>query len=488
MMSCKKKNMSMARRWRDWLSICVLAGLVAGPVVCVGAAEIEWIGEDGFLPEDANLGFIQSASANASLTMGDGALVMEAPSDGGVSVEFPIQLAEPGARLVVEVEARSEADRDAAAIKIMSGSNGVSTWLFEESQFRIQMGHESTSKYVPVMTGDRHEYRYEIEGTSVQISIDGRMVFSGELESPLESARLVIGNVSPGGGLMEIYRIAISYPDSGVGATQGRRDERSSNGELLVWDFPGDQAAIEIAEWPGEADALVIEASYQAASARQCQWYFLCEGGFGRQVVVEANRLASIAESDYRTERFLVTIPDGTDRISIRRSVADSAVPFVLRSFKATPVEILTENTAYERTSILRNTPIGQSFEVADGRRILGIAIPLRRNFDHRRVPSHLVCRVSASGVDIVDWSIAAGEIAAEFDSIAIFMDGESRAVGGGARFDLESGIAETRFFGWYNYDLSWNDPYPGGNAYLGDRAETGSDITFFVLSGIHQG
>jgi len=468
--------------WQGFIQGVAFMGILSQ----VSATQVDWSGRDGLQPSEADSGFTQTASSSANVYMSDEALVMETPPDGGASLEYAFSLSEAGAPIVIEVEASSVSERDAAAIKVLSGVNGVSTWLFEASNLRIVMSSAESSVYVPVKTGDRHVYRYEIEGVDVRILIDDRMVFEGVMTAPLKTAKLLIGNVSPGGGSMEIFRISISIPD-GQSEMSGENEQNLMDQNPIAWDIPGDQPRAVFKDWPSNADAIIIEASYQASAARQCQWYLLCEGSYGKKIISLANRLVSIAESDFQTERFFIQVPKGTETVRLERVVASSVAPFILRSLKITPVEILAKNEVFERTSPLGNTPIGQSFAMDPKLRILGIAVPIRRSFDSRRIPSRLVCRVSSAGSETAEWQLPAGMISDAYDSIAVFLDGEPKQVGPEMRFDLDSGIAEPRFYGYYQYDLSWNDPYPEGNASQGGRAEASTDITFFILSAIHR-
>jgi len=235
----------------------------------VSATQVDWSGRDGLQPSEADSGFTQTASSSANVYMSDEALVMETPPDGGASLEYAFSLSEAGAPIVIEVEASSVSERDAAAIKVLSGVNGVSTWLFEASNLRIVMSSAESSVYVPVKTGDRHVYRYEIEGVDVRILIDDRMVFEGVMTAPLKTAKLLIGNVSPGGGSMEIFRISISIPD-GQSEMSGENEQNLMDQNPIAWDIPGDQPRAVFKDWPSNADAIIIEASYQASAARQC--------------------------------------------------------------------------------------------------------------------------------------------------------------------------------------------------------------------------
>jgi hypothetical protein len=68
---------------------------------------------------------------------------------------------------------------------------------------------------------------------------------------------------------------------------------------------------------------------------------------------------------------------------------------------------------------------------------------------------------------------------------MAVFTGRTPPIESGQARFALRPGIAETRFYGWYDYQISVNDPFLSGQMYYGDRKEERSDLVFNVFTGV---
>ncbi|HRJ73083.1 MAG TPA: hypothetical protein PLS03_12740, partial [Terrimicrobiaceae bacterium] len=357
-------------------------------------------------------------SPGSVLALRDGALAIETNDDASAWIELPVALPEPGARFVVEVDADAASQPGAAAIQIASGEKGVFSWLFDKTHLRVCTDAKNNHEYTAMDVTARHVYRYEIDGLDVVVSVDGNQVYSGRLDEPLIDPVLSIGDLSPGGGRMRVYRIEV---ESGASKKSGGAGTAASV-RIVRWTGPLEPGGRWEQSWPEKADAIVMEAAYVAAAARQAQFYFLCEGEFGQRMVTAASGLASIAASDVREEKLFLKIPSATRKISLVWTASDSVVPFSMRSLGLIPVRTLAGNPHFERIAGWPDGSIGQSFLLEGRERLLGFAIPLVRCFDARAIRAQLSCTVSGDGLSERKFVQPAANIPQDYLGSAVFL------------------------------------------------------------------
>jgi hypothetical protein len=193
----------------------------------------------------------------------------------------------------------------------------------------------------------------------------------------------------------------------------------------------------------------------------------------------------SVAEDVYREERFVLRVPEGTRKFTLAWQAAASAVPFAMKEMEVMPIRILAGNSVMQRTGGLGVSSIGQSFRLSAGDKLAGVAVPMSKSFSSREIPARLSCRLVEGKSDRGSWTVAAETVPCGYGGMTVFMGENPLSMGGDARFVLGSGIAEPRYYGWYDYEISWENPYKEGTSYSGETAEESSDLTFLAFTGI---
>lgn len=463
--------------------------IVAGILVAStwGHAGWEWKADDGTLPKDTPLGFLHHDAGDACISLEKEALQIQTNANQSAWIEIPILLEKPGAPLAVEVEASSDAQTGACALRIGSGDKGIAVWLWDGQYLRISTDGKSNHQYFPLDVKETHVYRLEIEDIHVRVLVDGQQIFAGQLDEPLEEAQLQIGDMTDGGASTLIFRMSLEGQTSG--AVSPTLHEAVADLPWRVWKNSSKESGASSKEmtlsWPEEADGLLLSPVYRAATARQCQIYVLCQGSFGKRVLSASTSHTSVAANDFRKERFFLPIPAGTKTVRLLWEASPSEVPFTMQELTLMPVRIVAENRSFERTGGLSNRKVGQSFSLTAPSDIAGVAIPLTRSFDAMAVESKLKCLITEGKSSKADWEIPADQVPRDFGGMAVFLGAQPAKLRDTARFSLDGGIREPRFFGWYEFEFSWKDPFSQGGFINDTKPEEGWDMSFVAFAGL---
>jgi len=448
------------------------------------AGSLVWRARDQVLPEQADSRFKVHFSppslakqAKPVFLEGD-ALVIQTGDNESAWYHFAGGRLQGEQAVSVEMEVAASPCAGPAQISLSDGKRSVALYPWNGTHLRVKID-DGEAAYHPMPTWALQTYRIELQGKAVRIFVNGKLLQEGILKAPLEELNLFFGDRSQGGGRMEIQSIHIQGV-SGNSAEPSTKVTQHSSKWIRARAETGELSETPL---PAGTGALVLDVEYLAAAPRQAQLFLEFETPAGKKMVVVSTGLASVSDSSYCQEKLFVLVPADAQRVSLRTLAAPSHTPFRWRRLNVLPVKLVTGFPQGERLNYVTHQPAGQSFANPEGDPVLGICIPVSREFDAAQFPDVLTCCLYSGESEVCRQTVAARQIPYGFDGYAVFLFDTPVAVGTRAHFTVSSNLGKPPYYGWYTFYHSMSDDYPGGTFLRGGNPDSGKDMVFFVFA-----